>query len=137
MKSVPAHLLILGGGPVGAEMAQIVRSLGGDVTVVESASRLLPRKPRAAGRTLGRRCCAAAGPELALNAKAMAARRDGPDYVLTLSDGREVRGDRLLVATGRRPRPPGGLDTVGVTFGPRGIPVDFQAPGGRPAVGRR
>jgi pyruvate/2-oxoglutarate dehydrogenase complex dihydrolipoamide dehydrogenase (E3) component len=43
---------------------------------------------------------------------------------LTLNDGRELRGDQLLVATGRRPRTPAGLDTVGVTAGPHGIPVD-------------
>ncbi len=44
--------------------------------------------------------------------------------MLTLDDGRELRGDRLLVATGRRPRRPAGLDTVGVTAGPHGMPVD-------------
>jgi pyruvate/2-oxoglutarate dehydrogenase complex dihydrolipoamide dehydrogenase (E3) component len=57
---------------------------------------------------------------------ATAARRDGQDYVLVLDNGRELRGDHLLVATGRRPRVPAGLDTVGVTAGPRGIPVDAQ-----------
>ena len=56
---------------------------------------------------------------------ATAARRDGEDYVLALDDGRELRGDRLLVATGRRPRVPGiGLETVGVQADPHGIPVD-------------
>ena len=125
MKAVPAHLLILGGGPVGAEMTQIVRSLGGAVTIVESASRLLPHQPAPLGEALGE-ALRRGGAELALNATAAAARRDGPDYVLTLSNGREVRGDRLLVATGRRPRPPDGLDTVGVSCGPHGIPVDSR-----------
>jgi dihydrolipoamide dehydrogenase len=55
---------------------------------------------------------------------ATAARRDGQDYVLTLDDGPELRGDRLLVATGRRPRVLEGLDTVGATAGPDGIAVD-------------
>ena len=56
-----------------------------------------------------------------------AARRDGEDYVLELEDGREVRGDRLLVATGRRPRVAGiGLETIGVEAGPHGVPVDAQ-----------
>ena len=55
------------------------------------------------------------GVELVLGVQATAARRDGDDYVLALDDGREVRGDHLLVATGRRPRVDGiGLDTVGV-----------------------
>jgi pyruvate/2-oxoglutarate dehydrogenase complex dihydrolipoamide dehydrogenase (E3) component len=57
--------------------------------------------------------------------QATAARRDGEDYVLVLGDGREFRGDHLLVATGRRPRVDGiGLDTVGIQADRHGIPVD-------------
>ena len=56
---------------------------------------------------------------------ATAARREGDEYVLEFDGGTEVRGDRLLVATGRRPRVEGiGLETVGVEANPRGIPVD-------------
>jgi dihydrolipoamide dehydrogenase len=56
---------------------------------------------------------------------ATAARRDGGDYVLTLDDGSELRGDHLLVATGRRPRVDGiGLETAGIKADGRGIPVD-------------
>ncbi|MGH3158484.1 MAG: FAD-dependent oxidoreductase [Streptosporangiaceae bacterium] len=52
---------------------------------------------------------------------------DGPDYVLVMDDGRELRGDRLLVATGRRPRVAGlGLETGGATFDERGVKVDGQ-----------
>ena len=58
---------------------------------------------------------------------AAAAKRDGEEYVLALADGRELRGDRLLVATGRRPRVEGiGLETVGVVADERGIPVDAR-----------
>ena len=65
------------------------------------------------------------GIELVLGAHATAARRDGDDYVLELDDGRELRGDRLLVATGRRPRVDGiGLETVGVEPDAHGVPVD-------------
>ncbi|MFZ0083191.1 MAG: NAD(P)/FAD-dependent oxidoreductase [Trebonia sp.] len=123
MKAVPRHLLILGGGPVGAEMAQVVRRFGGDVTVVEGAEHVLAREPAPLGHALGEEM-RRDGIELILGIKAVSARRDGDDYVLVLDDGRELRGDRLLVATGRRPRVPAGLDTVGVTVGPHGIPVD-------------
>jgi pyruvate/2-oxoglutarate dehydrogenase complex dihydrolipoamide dehydrogenase (E3) component len=125
MKAVPRRLLILGGGPVGAEMAQAVRRLGGEVALVEAAEHVLAREPAPLGHALGE-VLRADGIELNLGVRATAARRDGPDYVLTLDNGREVRGDHLLAATGRRPRAPAGLDTVGVTAGPHGIPVDAQ-----------
>jgi pyruvate/2-oxoglutarate dehydrogenase complex dihydrolipoamide dehydrogenase (E3) component len=123
MKAVPRRLLILGGGPVGAEMAQAVCRLGGEVALVEGAEHVLAREPAPLGHALGE-VLRADGIELTLGVHATAARRDGPDYVLTLDNGREVRGDHLLAATGRRPRVPPGLDTVGVTAGPHGIPVD-------------
>jgi pyruvate/2-oxoglutarate dehydrogenase complex dihydrolipoamide dehydrogenase (E3) component len=126
MRSVPRRLLVLGGGPVGAEMAQAVRRLGGEVALVAGADRVLPREPAPLGEALGE-VLRRDGIELAFGAQATAARRDGEDYVLVLDDGREVRGDRLLVATGRRPRVAGiGLETVGVEAGPHGIPVDAQ-----------
>ncbi len=123
MKAVPRRLLILGGGPVGAEMAQAVRRLGGEVTLVEGAGHVLAREPAQLGHRLGE-VLRADGIELILGVTATAARRDGPDYVLTLEGGRELRGDHLLAATGRRPRLPAGLDTVGVTADPHGIAVD-------------
>jgi pyruvate/2-oxoglutarate dehydrogenase complex dihydrolipoamide dehydrogenase (E3) component len=126
MKSVPAHLLIIGGGAIGVEFAQIVSRLGGKVTVVEGSSHLVSSEPAPVGEALAE-VLRRDGAELVLDAKVTAARRDGADYVLTTADGREFRGDRLLVATGRRPRLPEGLDTVGVTAGPRGaIPVDSR-----------
>jgi pyruvate/2-oxoglutarate dehydrogenase complex dihydrolipoamide dehydrogenase (E3) component len=123
MKAVPRRLLILGGGPVGAEMAQAVRRLGGEVALVEAADHVLSHEPAPLGQALGE-VLRADGIELMLGVRATAARRDGPDYVLTLENGRELHGDHLLAATGRRPRVPAGLDTVGVTAGPHGIPVD-------------
>ena len=123
MKTVPRRLLILGGGPVGTEMAQVVQRLGGQAILVDSAEHLLSHEPAPLGRALGEEL-RRDGIELILGTQATAARRDGEDYVLVLDDGREVRGDRLLAATGRRPRVPAGLETVGVTAGPRGIEVD-------------
>ena len=124
MKAVPRRLLILGGGPVGAEMGQAVRRLGGEVAIIDMAEHLLGREPAPLGEALGEDL-SREGIELVLSASASAARRDGDDYVLELDDGRELRGDRLLVATGRRPRVQGiGLETVGVEPDAHGVPVD-------------
>jgi dihydrolipoamide dehydrogenase len=124
MKAVPRHLLILGGGPMGVEMAQAVRRLGGAVTVVEGAPRVLSHEAAPLGNALGD-VLRSDGVELALGVHATQASRAGGDYVLKLDDGRELRGDHLLVATGRRPRVNDlGLETVGVTATSHGIPVD-------------
>ncbi|MGD0312002.1 MAG: NAD(P)/FAD-dependent oxidoreductase [Acidimicrobiales bacterium] len=124
MKAVPQRLLILGGGPVGTEMAQAVRRLGGQVTLVEAAEHVLDHEPAPLGEALGE-VLRGDGVELILGIQATAARRDADDYVLVLADGRELRGDHLLLATGRRPRVDGiGLDTVGVHADKHGIPVD-------------
>jgi pyruvate/2-oxoglutarate dehydrogenase complex dihydrolipoamide dehydrogenase (E3) component len=123
---VPRRLLVLGGGPVGVEMAQAVRRLGGEVVVVESAAHLLAREAAPLGEALGQ-VLRRDGIELALGAHATAARREGEEYVLELDDGSGLRGDRLLVATGRRPRVDGlGLETVGVKADGHGIPVDAR-----------
>src|SRR3954449_5782162 len=103
MKAVPRRLLIMGGGPVGVEMAQVVRRLGGEVVVIDRAAHLLGREPAALGEALGD-ALGREGIELALSAGVDAACRDGDDFVVVLDDGRELRGDHLLVAAGRRPR---------------------------------
>jgi pyruvate/2-oxoglutarate dehydrogenase complex dihydrolipoamide dehydrogenase (E3) component len=124
MKAVPRRLLVLGGGSAGVEIAQIVRRLGGEAALVEGADRVLPREPAQLGEALGE-ALRQDGIELTLGMHATAARRDGDEFVLELGGGKELRGDRLLVATGRRPRVAGiGLETVGVTAAPHGIPVD-------------
>ncbi len=124
MKAVPRRLVIIGGGPVGVEMAQAVRRLGGEAVVVERSEHLLSREPAPLGLGLGE-ALQREGIELALSANAKAARREGEEYVLELDDGSELRGDRLLVATGRRPRVRGvGLETVGIEPDAHGVPVD-------------
>jgi pyruvate/2-oxoglutarate dehydrogenase complex dihydrolipoamide dehydrogenase (E3) component len=126
MKAIPRRLLILGGGPVGTEMAQAVRRLGGEVVLVEAAPHLLPRAPEPLGAALAE-VLGADGVEVLVGTQAVGARRDGADFVLTLKDGRELRGDRLLVATGRRLRVDGiGLETVGVEPDRRGVKTDAQ-----------
>jgi pyruvate/2-oxoglutarate dehydrogenase complex dihydrolipoamide dehydrogenase (E3) component len=124
MKAVPHRLLILGGGPVGVETAQAVRRFGGEVALVESGEHVLPREPAPLGEALGE-VLRRDGIELALGVHATLARLDGEDYVLEIDDGSELRGDRLLVATGRRPRVDDlSLETVGVAADGYGIPVD-------------
>ncbi|MFE1996094.1 dihydrolipoyl dehydrogenase family protein [Streptomyces parvulus] len=124
MKTVPRRLLVLGAGPVGVEMAQAVRRLGGEAVITAPGPRVLPREPVPLGEALGE-VLRRDGIELVLGRRAVAARLEGDDYVLVLDDGRELRGDRLLVATGRRPRVDDiGLETVGISADDRGIPVD-------------
>jgi pyruvate/2-oxoglutarate dehydrogenase complex dihydrolipoamide dehydrogenase (E3) component len=126
MTAVPRRLLVLGGGPVGVELAQAVRRLGGEVALIDRSDHLLAREPAPLGEALGE-VLRGEGIELVLAANTTAARRDGEDFVLELDDGRELRGDRLLAATGRTPRVANlGLETVGVEADPRGVPVDAQ-----------
>ena len=126
MKSIPSRLLILGGGPVGAEMAQAVTRLGGAAVIVDMADHLLGREPAPLGEALGE-ALAREGIELHMSVGANAARREGDDCVLELDDGQELRGDRLLVATGRRPRVREiGLETVGIEPDAKGVPVDMH-----------
>ncbi len=124
MKAVPRRLLVVGGGPAGVELAQAIHRLGSDVALVEAGERLLAHEAAPLGHALGdvlRRD----GIDLATGANVVGARREREDYVLALQDGSELRGDRLLLAVGRRPRVSGlGLEAVGVSAEGRGIPVD-------------
>src|SRR4051794_8132566 len=127
---VPRRLVVLGGGAIGVEMAQAMTRLGAAVTVVERMDHLLAREPRALGEGVAE-ALRADGVGVRLGVATVAARMDGEDYVLELADGSQVRGDRILVATGRRPRVEGmGLETVGVTADPRGIAVDARLAAG-------
>ena len=124
MKAVPEHLLILGGGPVGVEMAQAVRRLGGAATLIEGGPHVLAREPAPLGEALGE-VLRGDGIELVLGARATGVARKNGEYAVELDDGRRLLGDRLLIATGRRPRVAGiGLESVGVEPNPRGVPVD-------------
>jgi pyruvate/2-oxoglutarate dehydrogenase complex dihydrolipoamide dehydrogenase (E3) component len=115
---------VLGGGPVGVEMAQAVHRMGASVALVEGMDHLLPREPKPLGDELGK-ALAADGIELHFGEQATAVHRDGDEYVVEFAGRAELRGDRLLVATGRRARVDDlGLDTVGVEPTRQGIPVD-------------
>jgi dihydrolipoamide dehydrogenase len=124
MKTVPRRLLVLGGGSAGVELAQVVRRLGGEAMIVEGADRVLPREAKPLGDALSE-ALRRDGIELTLGMHAASASREGDEYVLHFHDGTELRGDKLLVATGRHPRVEGiGLETVGIEPEPRGIKVD-------------
>ena len=126
MTEVPRRLLVLGGGPVGVEMAQAVARMGGSVAVVEGMEHVLPREPRALGDALGQ-ALSRDGVELCFGQHASAAGLEDGEYVLEFPDREPLRGDRLLVATGRRPHVAGiGLETVGVEPGRSGIEVDAR-----------
>jgi len=130
LTEVPRRLLILGGGAVGLELGQALARMGSSVAIVEGMEHLLAREPKPLGDAIAQ-SLRADGTETHLGQHAASARRERGQYVLTLADGTELRGDRLLVATGRRPRAAGlGLDSVGIEPGPRGIEVDARMSAG-------
>jgi pyruvate/2-oxoglutarate dehydrogenase complex dihydrolipoamide dehydrogenase (E3) component len=128
VKEIPRRLLVLGGGAIGAEMAQAMRRLGSEeVTIVEGLDRLLPREEPFAGAEL-RAALEAEGIRVITGVALTAVSRAGTDGPIdaTLADGSTVTADELLVAVGRRPATGDlGLDTVGLEPG-RFVAVDDQ-----------
>jgi pyruvate/2-oxoglutarate dehydrogenase complex dihydrolipoamide dehydrogenase (E3) component len=127
-KSVPRRLLVLGGGAIGAEMAQALRRLGSEeVTIVEGLDRLLPREEPFAGDELAA-AFTAEGITVITGVAMAAVQREGVDgpVTATLADGRKLVADEILVAVGRRPATAElGLETVGLEPG-KFVPVDDQ-----------
>jgi dihydrolipoamide dehydrogenase len=110
---VPSRLVVLGGGAIGAEMAQAFSRLGSTVTVVEGAPRMLLHEEPFAGEEVAK-AFASEGITVICGARVVSARRDG-DVSLSLADGRAVAGDELLVAVGRTAQTHDlGLETVGL-----------------------
>jgi len=130
LSEVPRRLLVLGAGPVGVEMAQAVARMGASVAVVEGQEHVLPSEPKPLGDALGD-ALAAEGIELCFGQQVSSARLEDGEYVLEFDDRPDLRGDRLLVATGRRPRVEGiGLETVGIETAEHGIEVDARMSAG-------
>ncbi len=121
---VPASLLVLGGGAIGSELSQVFARFGARVTVIEESGRLLPPEEPESGALLAE-VFGREGIEVRTGTTARSVRHDGTAFTLALSDGTEVTGDALLVATGRRTDLAGiGAGAVGVDESARTIPVD-------------
>jgi pyruvate/2-oxoglutarate dehydrogenase complex dihydrolipoamide dehydrogenase (E3) component len=123
LEALPEHLLVVGAGPVGCEMAQAFRRLGSRVTMVISRDRVLPRDEPEASQVLAQ-VFAAEGINLRLNARAERVRQEG-EAIHVMAGGEELVGDALLLAAGRRPNVKGlDLERAGVTYTEKGIQVD-------------
>ena len=124
VKDLPGSLIVLGGGPVGVELAQAFRRLGVLVALVEAEEGLLPGEAPEVGEALAE-ALDGEGIELRLGISASGAERRAMGFALSLGDEGELEAERLLVATGRRPRLRGlGLESVGIQPEPAGVPVD-------------
>ncbi|MEU8619479.1 NAD(P)/FAD-dependent oxidoreductase [Streptomyces sp. NPDC048623] len=125
-KEPPASLLVLGGGAIGVELAQAFARFGTAVTVVEAMERLLPADEPEAGELL-HEVLQEEGVTVRVGARATGVRHADDVFRLTLDGGEEVTGQRLLVATGRRPDLSGlGLETIGLDPAARALAVDAQ-----------
>ncbi len=123
-RQLPERLAILGGGPVGVELAQAFARLGSRVTLIERADRLLAMNDPEVSAEL-QRCLQGEGIEILTGVSVQSVRRDGDSRQLLFDNGNTVECERILVATGRRPVVHGlGLEEAGVTFTGRGIEVD-------------
>jgi len=136
---LPRRLIVLGGGPAGCELTQIYATFGSQVTLVEAERVLLPGEPAFAGEMLAA-ALRRAGAEICLGSPATKAERTADGLTLALEDGTQIDADRLLLASGRRPRLGGlGLDVLGIAVAPgsalpteaTGLVADAGPGGGR------
>jgi pyruvate/2-oxoglutarate dehydrogenase complex dihydrolipoamide dehydrogenase (E3) component len=124
VETLPESLVVLGGGAIGLELAQVFRRFGVAVSVVEAADRLLALEEPEAGVELAR-VLGTEGVDIQVSTRAQRVRRDGEQIVVETAAGGTITGQRLLVATGRRVDIGGlGLDTVGLDASARAITVD-------------
>jgi pyruvate/2-oxoglutarate dehydrogenase complex dihydrolipoamide dehydrogenase (E3) component len=125
LTAVPESIVVLGGGPVGVELAQALSRFGSKVSIVEG-NRLLAREGREAGDAIGRQL-KAEGIELHLGVHAEQVSAENGGITVRLDDGAVVAAERILVATGRRPRIDAlGLDTIGLDTDSGHVEVDEQ-----------
>lgn len=117
LRELPARLVVLGGGPIGCELAQAFARLGSRVVQIQSHARLLAREDDEVSAFVRERLTAD-GVDVRTELKAVAVERDGDDQVLVCDEGGQrvhVPFDKLLVAVGRQPRTAGfGLEELGI-----------------------
>ena len=120
----PQSLVVLGGGAVGLELAQVFARFGTDVTVVEGADRVLaPEEPEASALVTD--ALQRDGITVRTGARAVRIARDGDETVVTLEDGTSVAGAELLVSVGRHARVAElGLETIGLDPDAKAVEVD-------------
>jgi dihydrolipoamide dehydrogenase len=130
LTEIPESVVFIGGGVVAVELGQFLARFGSKVTIVQGPPRLADREDPRIGELLGE-ILEQDGAELVLGRRAVGVRGDGSEKVVELDNGTEVRGAKLVVATGRRPRTQGiGLDAVGIEPGKRGLEVDERCRAG-------
>ena len=123
LKSLPEHLVVLGGGSVGCELAQAFRRLGSDVTLIEQGDRLLPREDKQSSVTL-KEVFAEEGIQMRFSTSPNSFRKDEDGIHINLGN-EELICDELLVAVGRTPNVTElSLDKAGIKFGKMGVEVD-------------
>jgi pyruvate/2-oxoglutarate dehydrogenase complex dihydrolipoamide dehydrogenase (E3) component len=122
-KELPRSIIVLGGGAIGAELAQVYARFDVTTTIVEAADRLLPLEEPRAGELLAD-VFATEGIDVVTGVGATRVDHDGR-FTVTLGDGRQLTGEQLLVATGRRVDLAAiGADAIGVDPSARALPVD-------------
>ena len=123
-KDLPATLTILGGGPIGLELGQMFGRFGVTVTIVEAGERILGLEEPESSALLAE-VFEREGIVVRTNATAQSVSMDGGDIALSLSDGSTVRGEKLLVAVGRRaPIKELNVSAIGIDESARFLPVD-------------
>lgn len=123
MKEIPSSAVVLGGGPVGIEFAQMLSRYGSEVTLVEAADRLLSGEEPEASELMAE-LLREEGIDVRLHTQADAVAAEGGGVRVSAGPD-QISAERLLVAVGRSPRVEGiGLHTVGIEPGERGIEVD-------------
>jgi pyruvate/2-oxoglutarate dehydrogenase complex dihydrolipoamide dehydrogenase (E3) component len=130
LRDIPDSAVVLGGGPVGVELAQFLSRFDCAVTLVHRPDRLVNREDPHLCSLLGKQL-QEDGITVKLGVSGDRVRRDGGKRILTLSSGEEVTGDVLIVAVGRRPQTRGlNLEAVAIEPGPRGIGIDERCRAG-------